>query len=335
MKDSAMRRREFIALFGGVAAAWPVAARAQQRPTPVIGYFATNARVPGSGQNRLNAFKRRLADHGWIEGRNFRFEEKYGNNDPARLPAAAAELVALQPSVIFVANSPSLISVRRATGLIPIVFANVIDPVGQGFVSSLAQPGGNITGFAESEFAFVTKNLELLKKISPTLTRVAFLYDPTHPMGTSALSEVASAAAATALGFEASKTPVRTRDEIQRVIEDSARTPNSGLYVFATPLTGLHGALIIALAAQHRLPAVYQLRSYVADGGLASYSSDDLDHCRRAAGYVDRILKGEKPANLPVQLPTKFELSLNLKTAKAMGLTLSPEVLALADEVIE
>jgi putative tryptophan/tyrosine transport system substrate-binding protein len=222
---------------------------------------------------------------------------------------------------------------RRATGTIPIVFAVVTDPVGQGFVSSLAQPGGNITGFAAQEFMVATKNLELLKKIAPGLKRAAVVYDPLQPTAVGSLAETETAAAA--LNIEVFRVPGRNLDDLSRSIEALVRTPDSGLLVRAGGATVLHREVILSLAARHRLPAVYSIRYFVDSGGLASYGTDTIDQCRRAASYADRILKGEKPADLPVQLPTKFELVLNLKTAKAMGLTLSPEVLALADEVIE
>jgi putative ABC transport system substrate-binding protein len=222
---------------------------------------------------------------------------------------------------------------RRATGIIPIVFATVTDPVGQGFVSSLAQPGGNITGFAGPEFALATKNLELVKKMVPGVARVAFVYDPGQTNATSVLAEVEAAAAI--LGVEVTKTIVWNAADIERSINALAREPNTGLFVIPSPVTVMHGGLIALLAQRNRLPAAYTERHFVTSGGLAAYTVDDLDLCRRAASYADRILKGEKPADLPVQLPTKFELVLNLKTARTMGLTLSPEVLALADEVIE
>jgi putative ABC transport system substrate-binding protein len=285
--------------------------------------------------DRLNAFKRGLADLGWIEGRNLAFEERWANNDAARLSAQAAELAALRPELIFVGGSETLAAMRRTTGVIPIVFALVFDPVSQGFVSSLAQPGGNITGFAASEFAIATKSLELLKKIAPGLARVAFAYDPAQPTAAGTFAEIETAAAV--LGVEVSKMPARNSKDIEESINALARAPGSGLFVLASAATSLHLEMIPALAIRHRLPAINSGagRRFVASGGLASYGTDDLDICRRAASYADRILKGEKPADLPVQLPTKFELVLNLKTAKAIGLVLSPEVLALADEVIE
>jgi putative ABC transport system substrate-binding protein len=329
-----MRRRQFITLLGGAAATWPVAAHAQQGgKTKRIGWLATStASSPLVVPRRLAAFKRGLADLGWVEGRNLAFEERWAEGSE-RLPSLAAELAALRPDLIFVASSPNLAAVRRATGTIPIVFASVTDPVGQGFVSSLAQPGGNITGFADSEFSIATKDLDLLKKIAPALTRVGFIYDPAQPMAVGAFAAVEPEAAA--LGVELAKTPVRNAGEIERAINALAQTPNVGLFVLGGSAIGVNENLINALAIRHRLPAIYETRFSVVVGGLASYGSDDLDLSRRAASYADRILKGEKPADLPVQLPTKFELVLNLKTARAMGLVIPESLLALADEVIE
>jgi putative ABC transport system substrate-binding protein len=328
-----LRRREFITLVAG-AAAWPLATSAQQpQRMRRIGWLTAGLGNADLGHLRLNAFKRGLADLGWVEDRNFLMEERWGDNDPERLRSQASELAALRPDVIFVTTSEALAALRRATGTIPIVFAVVTDPVGQGFVSSLAQPGGNITGFASSEFALSTKTLELLQKIAPGLKRVAVVYDPLQPTATGSLTEIETAAAL--LGVEVSKVPARNPEDIEHSIDALARAANGGLLVRAGGATVLHRELILALAARHLLPAVYSIRSFVANGGLASYGADDIDTCRRAAFYVDRILKGEKPSDLPVQLPTKFQLVLNLKTAKAMGLALSPEMLALADEVIE
>jgi len=329
-----MRRREFITLLGG-AAAWPLAARAQQQDGRVrrIGWLTTGSQIPSIAQNRLNAFKRRLAELGWIEGRNVSFEERWANSDALRLRAQAVELAALRPDLIFLAGSAPLAAMRRATGSIPIIFASVIDPVGQGFVSSLAEPGGNISGFAESEFGIATKNLELLKKIAPGLKRVAYVHDPLQVATAGVFAE--AEAVVDSLGMGILKIVVRSPADVERSINLLAQQPDSGMFVQTGGIVGSQAELIGSLAAHHRLPAVYSLRFFVAKGGLASYAVDDLDLCRRAASYVDRILKGEKPADLPVQLPVKYETVLNLKTARAMGLTLSPEVLALADELIE
>jgi putative ABC transport system substrate-binding protein len=328
-----MKRRQFIALFGGAAAAWPLTARAQGQAMRRIGWLSTNSKVGGQALSRFNAFKRGLADLGWIEGRNVAFEEGWANNDTERLRSLAANLAASRPDLIFVGNSPSLAAIRRATGTIPIVFAEVADPVGQGFVSSLAQPGGNITGFAGAEFTAVTKSLELLKKISPTIARVAFMYDPGQPAATGSFAEVA--VAAPSLGVSILKTPVRDAREIEHAINALTEGPSSGLFAYPGPVIVLNNELIIATATRLRLPAVHIFRYFVAAGGLAAYGTDDVDLSRRAATYADRILKGAKPADLPVQLPTKFQLWINLKTAKAMGLVIPESVLAVADEVIE
>jgi putative ABC transport system substrate-binding protein len=245
----------------------------------------------------------------------------------------AGQLAALRPDLIYVATSGSLAAVRRTAGTIPIVFSSIADPVGQGFVSSLAQPGGTITGFAAAEFGAATKDLELLKKIAPGVMRVAFMYDPAQPGASGAFAEVEAAAAI--LGVEVSKTPVRDTGEIERAIDALTQAPNVGLFLFPSPAVAVHQELVVSLAIRHRLPAIQQFRYFPAGGGLASYGPDDLDLARRAASYADRILKGEKPADLPVQLPTKFELVLNLKTARTMGLVIPESVLALADEVIE
>jgi ABC-type uncharacterized transport system substrate-binding protein len=308
-----MRRREFVTLAGGAAAAWPQAAKAQPMGrVRQIGYLASTSELTGAGSDRLNAFKRGLAQLNWIEDRNLAINPRWANDEPAHLPRLAMELVASRPDLIFAASSPTLAAVRRATGIIPIVFAVVADPVGQGFVSSLAQPGGNITGFAGLEFSLLTKHLELLKKIAPTVKRVAFVYDPTQPAVIGALPVIE--AAAPSLGVVIAKAPVRNADDIEHSIAALAQTSNSGLFVFAGTATSVHREAIIGLAARHRLPAVYSLRYFVPSGGLASYAPDELDLCRRAAGYADRILKGERPADLPVQLPTKFELVLKLKS---------------------
>jgi putative tryptophan/tyrosine transport system substrate-binding protein len=327
-----MRRREFIAGLGG-ALAWSVTARAQQ-PDRMrrIGSLSAGEKS-GPGADRHNAFKRGLAELGWIEGRNLVFEERWSNFDPEHLRSNAAELTALRPDLIFAVTSAALSEMRRATETIPIVFSVVTDPVGQGFVSSLARPGGNITGFATAEFAYGTKSLDLLKNMVPSLKRVAVVYDAQQPTASGVFEEVE--AVSTVLGVEVSKTPVRSPDDIDRTISTLAHASEGGLFVIAGSATVRHRELIIALAAQYRLPAIYSIRYYVSSGGLASYGTDDVDLCRRAASYADRILKGEKPADLPVQLPTTFRFALNLKTAKAMGLVIPASVLALADEVIE
>jgi putative tryptophan/tyrosine transport system substrate-binding protein len=331
-----MRRRDFIAGLGG-AAAWPLAAHGQQsdrmRRIGILQLGSSRTAVRSVGQIQLEAFKRGLAELGWIEGRNIRFEERWADDNLQLLPIYAAELARLTPDAIFVSNSPTLREMRQATSEIPIVFAAVADPVGQGFVSSLALPGGNITGFVSREFGLATKTLELLKKVAPAVEHVAFLYDPQQPAAVGIWAEIE--AAAPLLGMQPSKVPVRTAGEIETAIPALARASNSGVYVLASPATDLHRELIATLAQRHRLPVVHEFRYFVEVGGLASYGPDDDDLSRRAASYVDRILRGEKPRDLPVQLPTKFQLVINLKAAKALGLEIPPGILAIADEVIE
>ena len=333
-----MRRRDVITLAAGAATlplAGPVAARAQQRDRlrRVGILLAASPTDTGSpSYARVDAFKRGLAGLGWAEGRNVRFEERWADND-ADLPARAAELARLAPDAIFVHGSPALRAMRRASGDIPVVFAAVADPVEQGFVSSLAHPGGNITGFAIGEFGLVTKALDFLKKLVPSIDRVEFLYDPSQPAAAGTGNEIE--AAALSLALRPLKKPVRSREDIEVAIAALAREPNGSLMVVVSPVTDFHRELIAMLAHRHRVPTMYPFRYFVDSGGLASYGPDDGDMIRRAAGYVDRILKGEKPPDLPVQLPTKFELVLNLKTAKAMGLDIPANVLALADAVIE
>jgi putative ABC transport system substrate-binding protein len=328
-----MRRRDVIAAIGG-AAALPIAARAQPAGgMRRIGSLSGGSRGDSVQQSRLNAFKSGIAGVGWVEGRNLAFEERWAEGDAARLPTLATQLAALKPDLIFALASPALSAVRRATGIIPIVFAVVGDPVGQGFVSSLAQPGGNITGFASWEFPLATKHLDLLKKVAPRLGRVGVLYDPLQPMAAGYFAQVD--AAAPVLHVDVSKIAAGNADEIEASIAAFARAPNGGLLVPESVATITHRELIISLAAHHSLPALSTQNDFVTAGGLASYASDDLDLCRRAATYADRILKGAKSADLPVQLPTRYSFVLNLKTARALGLTISPSVLALADRVLE
>jgi putative ABC transport system substrate-binding protein len=327
-----MRRREFIAGLGS-AAAWPVAVRAQQ-DGQVRRIGLLQAGTPAIPEDmRVKAFKKRLTEFGWTEDRNIRFEERGANNNGPLLSVYATELARLAPDAIFVSSSPALRAMRRATSDIPIVFSAITDPVGQGFVSSLSQPGGNITGFAGLDFGVSTKNLELLKKLSPRIERVAFLYDPANVPTAGLWEEIE--AAAPSLALRALKAPARTADEIEHSIAAFARDPNGGLFVGAGPALTPYRELITGLAMRHRLPAVYLIRYFVDGGGLASYGLDGNALSRGAASYVDRILKGEKPRDLPVQLPVKFELVLNLKTAKAMGLEIPVSVLALADDVVD
>jgi ABC-type uncharacterized transport system substrate-binding protein len=329
-----MTRRQFIALLGGAAMAWPLAARAQQRERMRrIGVLMNTAADDAVFQARVGAFLQELALLGWTIGRNVQIETRWsgGKADDAR--RYAAELAALVPDVILAHGTSSVRPLLQATRTVPIVFPIAGDPVGGGLVNSLARPGGNATGFMSSEYTLSGKSLELLKEIAPGVTRVAVLQDPTQGAGSSPFAVIQ--AAAPSLGVEV--TPVNLRDapEIERTVADFARTSNGGLIVTGSALSNVHHKLIITLAAQYKLPAIYFERSFVAGGGLISYGPDYIDSYRRAAGYVDRILKGEKPADLPVQAPTKYELVINLKTAKALGLEVPPTLLARADEVIE
>ena len=319
-----MRRRTFIAGLGS-AAAWPIVARAHQ---------AERVRRVGilAGSPTRDAFKQGLAKLGWTEGRNLRFEERWADK-AENLPAVAAELARLAPDAIFAVGSPPLRAMQRATSEIPIVFAGGVDPVDQGFVSSLAHPGGNITGFAFGQFPLATKQLDLLKKLAPNLERVADLYDPADPPAAEIWAQIE--AAAPLLKLEASNVPVRSADDIEHAIAALAREPNGGLLVGADAVTGANRKKIAMLALRHRLPAMYQVRYYVESGGLASYGPDIIDLSRGAASYVDRILKGEKPSNLPVVQPTEFTFVINLKIARALGIEVPPTLLAIADEVIE
>jgi putative ABC transport system substrate-binding protein len=274
-----------------------------------------------------------LLEHGWVEGRNLEIDFRWGGADPSRKRGYAAELVALNPDVIFAAPSSALAEVQRATRTIPVVFAQVSDPVGAGFVTSLAHPGGNITGFGLFEFAIGAKWLELLKQIAPSVTRAAVIYDPATPNATGFLTLIE--AAGRSFGVDVLVHAVRNTSEIEGVISALAAEPNGGLIAIASALVTEKRDLIISLANRSRLPAIFSLRYYAEAGGLASYGVDNHDLYRRAGSYVDRIFRGEKPSDLPVQEATKFQLVINLKTAKALGLTVPPALLAAADEVIE
>ena len=327
-----LKRREFITLLGGVAA-WPLAASAQQ-PDRVrrIGVLITLAADDPEGQARVAAFRQGLQQLGWTGGHDVQIETRWAtSNIEAR--KHAAELVALAPDLILATGSPTVAALQQATRSVPIVFVNVADPVGAGFVDGLARPGGNITGFALYEYSMSGKFLELLKEIAPRVTRVAVLRDPAIAAGSGQLGVIQ--ALAPSFGVELTPIGVREPGEIERGISAIAHGPNGGVIVTGSPLAVIHRELIIALAARHRLPAVYFYRFFVREGGLISYGPDSIDPYRRAAGYVDRILKGEKPADLPVQAPTKYELAINLKTAKALGLDVPTTLLARADEVIE
>ena len=330
-----MRRREFLSLLGGAAAAWPLAARAQHsEQMRRIGVLqgGSDTDDPRSQPN-IAAFLQTLQQLGWADGRNVKIDYRWPAADADKTRKYAAELVALAPDVILAMSSPSLDSLLQATRTVPIVFVGVADPVGAGFVDSLSRPGGNATGFVLFDYSLSTKWLELLKEIAPGVKRAAVLRDPAIASGIGQWGAISSAAPS--LGVEVSPVNVRDAPEIERGVAAFARSGNGGLIVTGSPLSLIHRDLIIALAARHKLPTVYFVRAFVAGGGLISYGPDLADHSRRAAGYVDRILKGEKPADLPVQAPTKYDLLVNLKTAKALGLTIPPAVLARADEVIE
>ncbi len=329
-----MRRREFITLLGSAAAAWPLATRAQQgehvRRIGVINPFAANDL---EGQARIAAFLQGLQERGWSVGRNVRIDIRGTTANAAEIRRHATELVALAPDVILSIGTPSVAALLQATRTIAIVFTGVGDPVGAGFVESLSRPGGNATGFMTFEFSMSGKWLELLKEIAPATTRAAVLRDPAITAGIGQFAAIQTAAPS--LGVELTPVNVRDAAEIERAIAAFSHYPNGGLLVTGSPLIAVQRDLIIMLAARHKLPAVYANRFFVNDGGLLCYGPDLVDQHRRAAGYVDRILKGEKPADLPVQTPTKYELAINLKTAKALGLEVPPTLLARADEVIE
>ena len=329
-----MRRREFITLIGGAMAAWPLAARAQQpeRVQRIGVLMALSANDP-EGQAWVAAFLQGLQELGWSVGRNVIVDIRWltGNNADAR--KYAAELVALAPDVILGNGSYAVASLLQVTSTVPIVFVLVADPVGAGYVDSLARPGGNITGFTIFDYSISGKWLQLLKEIAPGVTRVAVPRDPAIAAGPGQFAVIQ--ALAPSLGVELRPFAVRDEGEIERAITTFAQSPNSGLIVTASPQVTSHRDLIIALAARHRLPAVYYARYWAAAGGLISYGPDYLDQLRRAAGYVDRILKGEKPADLPVQAPTKYELVINLKSAKALGLNVPLGLQQRADELIE
>jgi putative tryptophan/tyrosine transport system substrate-binding protein len=323
-----MRRRDFGKAIVSIAI-WPLALRAQQSgQVRRIGVLMPFAKDNSEGQARITAFVQGLQKLGWSEGRNLQVEYRWGSGD---LQKAAAELVALSPDVIFVNTTPAVAALQQATRSVPIVFAQVADPVSGGFVDSLAKPGGNTTGLTNYDYGMGAKWVELLKEIAPYVTHVGVIRDPTASLGV--LGAIQSAARS--FGLEVSLFGGRDARDIERTVTEFAGGSNRGLIATGGPLTADNRDLIISLAARHRLPAVYQARFFVTDGGLISYGPDTIDQNRQAAGYVDRILKGEKPADLPVQSATKYELVINLKAAKAIGLTVPPSLLSRADEIIE
>jgi putative tryptophan/tyrosine transport system substrate-binding protein len=327
-------RREFITLLGGAAVAWPLAARAQQAErVRRIGLLMASA-DDREGQARVTPLKEGLKELGWTDGRNIQIETRFGGGDAGRIRAHAAELVALAPDVLVGHATPGTRALRQATSSIPIVMVAVNDPVEQGFVSSLAHPGGNITGFALINFQMVGKWLEMLKEAAPGVSRAALMFNP-DTASTYYVYLRSFEAEPRSIAVEVAEAPVRNTTEIEEAIAKLGREPGGGLIVPPDAFTVLHHQLLIRLTQQHRLPAVYAYRTYVAEGALMSYGPDVYDVFRRSASYVDRILKGAKPADLPIQQPTKFELAINLKTAKALGLQIPDKLLALADEIIE
>jgi putative ABC transport system substrate-binding protein len=328
-----MKRREFMALLGG-AAAWPLAARAQQgERIRRIGVLMNLAADDPEGQVRIAAFHQGLQEWGWTLGRNARIDVRWNAVDAESSRRYAAEVVGLAPDVILASASAAMGALQQTTRTVPVVFVTIIDPVGAGFVESLARPGRNATGFALYEYTLSGKWLELLKEIAPGVTRAAVLRDPTVGSGTGQYAIIQ--AVAQSLGVELRPMDVRDPGEIERAIVAFAQVPNGGLINAGAPSAVVHRGLVTTLAARYRLPAVYSSRYFVTGGGLISYGPDSIDPYRRAAAYVDRVLKGEKPADLPVQAPTKYELVVNLKTAKTLGLEIPTAVLARADEVIE
>ena len=327
-------RREFITLLGGAAAAWPIAARAQQNGRMrLIGVLLPGAADDLDFQTWVGAFQQALGKSGWVIGRNVRIDTRWGAGNADDIRKQAANLVALAPDVILAHGASTVRPLLQATRTVPIVFPIIGDPVAAGFVDSLAHPGGNATGFMTVEYSFSGRWLEMLKQIAPNVSRVAVLRDATQGSATSLFAVIQ--AMAPLVGVEVVPVNVGEAPEVERAVAAFARSPNGGLIVTPSGNATVLRELIITLAARHKLPAVYAGRVFVTSGGLISYQADYIDQYQRAAGYVDRILKGEKPADLPVQMPSKFELVINLKTAKALGLTVPATLLARADEVIE
>jgi putative ABC transport system substrate-binding protein len=330
-----MNRREFIMLLGGAATAWPIAARAQHAERMRrIAFLHGLAEIDPEVKTRIAAFREGLETLGWTENRNIRVEHRFSGGDVAQIQAHVAELVNSPPDVIAASSTPVVAALKQATRTIPVVFSAVNDPAGQGFVASLARPGGNITGFSYVDFPIIGKWLDIIKEIVPRVRRMTIMFNPeTAPYYHIFLREFG--AAATPLGAELSAMPVRNNAEIEAAATAFAREPDGGLIAAPDPFINTHRDVIIALAQRHRLPALFGFRQHVREGALVSYGPDSADIVRRSASYIDRVLRGEKPADLPVQAPTKYELAINLKSAKAIGLTVPPTLLARADEVIE
>jgi putative ABC transport system substrate-binding protein len=327
-------RRSFITLLGGAAAAWPLAALAQEgERMRRIGVLMNASSDDADGQARIVAFVQALQELGWTDRRNARIDVRWGAGDAERYHRYARELVALEPDVILAPTGSVVAALQRTTRTVPIVFTSVIDPVGAGFVANLARPGGNMTGFAAFEYGLSGQWLALLKEIAPDIRRAAVLRDPAIASGIGQLAAIQ--AVAPSLGVELTPLDLRRANELEHAVAEFARVPNGGVIVTAGPAANVHREQINALMVRHRLPTVYPFRYYVESGGLVGYGPDIIGEYRPAAAYVDRILRGEKPANLPVQTPTKYELVINLKTAKSLGLEVPPTLLARADEVIE
>jgi putative ABC transport system substrate-binding protein len=328
-----MRRRDFIKGIVGSATAWPLAARAQQEHTRRIGALMNNGADDPEAPALVGAFSQGLAESGWIIGRNARIDYRWYQGNPEAARAYAAELLALTPDIILTSGTPGTTAVKQLTRTVPIVFTRVGDPVGSGILNSLARPGGNVTGFMNYEFSFGGKWVDLLKEIAPHVSRVAVFRDETNPTGIAQFGIIQ--AMATSVGLQVTPVSVSNSDEIASAVEAFAHSPNGGAIMTGGAMITGHRDLILKLVARYKLPAITYDRFSAANGGLISYGPDFADQFRRAAGYVDRILKGEKPSELPVQAPTKYELVVNLKTAKALGLTIPQSVLTRADEVIE
>jgi putative ABC transport system substrate-binding protein len=329
-----MQRREFITLVGGAAASWPLAAKAQQSDRlRKIGVLMGLPAGDADAKIWVSAFQQEFRKLGWLDGQNIKIEYRWDDGDIRNIRKNAAELVGLAPAVILSRGSTTLKALRMDTRTVPIVFVAVSDPVAQGVVSSLSHPGGNITGFTNHEAIMYAKLVELLRQVAPELTRLAIIHDPNHPLAPVYYPAIDEAARS--FGVQAIRARIRNADEILLAINSFAGEPNGGMIVMADNVTNIHRKLIIDLAARHRLPAIYQSRYFITIGGLVSYGADVVDLFKRSASYVDRILHGEKPADLPIQAPTKFELVINQKTAKTLGLDIPPTLLSIADEVIE
>jgi len=325
-----MKRREFIAAIGGAAVAWPLAPRSQERIRLVGALMAGPNDQPG--QTRIAAFRSALQELGWSENRNVRFEIRWASGDVERARAFAAELPTMAPDVILAGGTTAIAMLKQATSSVPLVFVIVNDPVAQGFVASVAHPGGNITGFSYIDYSVIGKALQLLKEVAPNLSRVGFMFNPdTYPYYETYLRSLGDERQ----GFDLVPLRVHSDDEIKQAFASLAATPGAGIMAPPEPFTSSRRKLIVELAAQYRLPGSYGLRDFVTDGGMMCYAPNILDIFQRSAAYIDRVLKGAKPADLPVQAPNRFELTINLKVAKTLNLSIPPGILAIADEVIE